>query len=135
MEQSTSVALPTDKTGRVKRLPAFPLAVLAVSALIIAVLSVVEDPVFGLIEVAFLLMGLWGSYVLGQRADLKPHVGKAYRRMARLYAQLYALSELIAHERQEVADTEASAASGRADASFHYIGFVVGLNRGFRHSP
>jgi len=110
----------------------FPLAVLLVAVVIIAVVSIIENVLAGLVEVALLTVGVWGSYVLGQQSvpggDARPHARKAFRRMATLYAQLFALTERIASDVSEAKARKGERAAERAVLALEYTGFAVGQN-------
>jgi hypothetical protein len=124
-------------TGRGPRhllngISAFPVAVLLASAALVIGVSLYENLLAGLIEAAFLLIGVWGAYVLGQQSvpggDAKPHARKAYRRMATLYGQLYALTERAATERDAIVGKGNDQAAERAYMALDFIGFSVGQN-------
>jgi hypothetical protein len=117
--------------GVLRGLPPFPVAVLGACAAILITVALFENPVAGLVEAVLLVLGLWGSYVLGQTSasggDVRPRVRGSYRRMATLYVQLYDLTQLIASERDGLRRAE-EGVRDRAVASLTFIGFAVGQN-------
>jgi hypothetical protein len=116
---------------RLRELPPFPLAVLAACVLVLAAVSLLQNFVAGLLEVVLLILGLWGSYVLGQSSigggDVRPRARGSYRRMATLHAQLYALTGLIAKARDGFIRGDSDVRE-RAISSLEFIEFAVGQN-------
>jgi hypothetical protein len=111
-----------------RTLPPFPVAVLATSVVVLAIVGIAQDFLTGLVQVVVLLLGVWSSYALGQRSDVRPHARKAYRRAANLYGQLYALTERIAVLRDNVRATEPGNLRDRACDAFDFLEFAVGQN-------
>src|SRR5688572_5577698 len=99
---------------------------MATSVLILFIVGVTKDLATGLLQVVLLVFGLWSSYALGQRNDLRPHVRKAYRRAVNLHGQLYALTERIAILRDNVNATDEHAVRDRACDALESIEFSVG---------
>jgi hypothetical protein len=85
-----------------RALPPFPLATLVASAVILAIVSLTQSFLLGLIEIAFLVIGLAGSYTLGRHVEARPEipVRGAFRRMARLYVELFGLRAYVTKERE-----------------------------------
>ena len=112
--------------GAVKGVPPFPLAVLVASVLIVAVVAIAEDLQTGLLQVVLLLLGVWSSYALGHRDDVRGQARTAYRRMSSLHAQLFELSKRMAAERDVVAGLAPARGQARAEQALDHFGFAVG---------
>jgi hypothetical protein len=108
----------------------FPLLIVGLSAVIIGVVSLMEDPVVGLLEIALLLVGMAASYVYGQQSlpggDARPHARKAYRRMVTLSGSLYALSALVADEREVIRTATADRGQDHAGSTLRYVEHALG---------
>lgn len=118
-------------TQSLKGVPSFPVAVLAGCVVIVAVVSLVENLVAGAVATVALIIGLWGSYELGQKSvtggDVRPRIRGSYRRMATLHAQLYALTEVVARQRDASLQSD-SQVGERTAATLEMIEFAIGQN-------
>lgn len=117
------------------RLPPFPTVAIGISAIIIAVVAIRENWQTGLIAVAVLLVGLWGSYVLGRESRNAPPVRQAYRHLARIQANLYALTERLAADRDALSRYEgqdqAHAGLRKASDTLSWAEFAIGQTWGY----
>ena len=114
-------------------LPQFSTVAIAVSTIIIGVAAFRADILSGLVTVAVLVIGLYGSYVLGRESRNAPPVRQSYRHLARIQANLYALTDRLAADRLELRSYEHVPGEGlrRAADLLSMAEFSIGQTFGY----
>jgi hypothetical protein len=109
----------------------FSIAAIAISSVIITTVAIYQDVLSGLVAGAVLIIGLWGSYVLGRESRKSPPVRQSFRHLARLYGHLLALTEQLERDRRSLTGEEPGFDTERARLSLGNAEFYITQSVGF----